>query len=123
VLAKLLKNGHSIRRISVSKNPFDEVGSSALLDAVQSNHLLFHIDVSNGGTLHDQIRFNAALNRGGRALLFQHAPLALWPSVLHRINSFDSSNEYRSIQDDENGSFRIDVLQYMLRVILTHRST
>ena len=125
VLAKLLKNGHSIRRISLSKNPFDEVGSLALLDAVQSNHLLFHIEVSNGCTLHNQIRFNAALNRGGRGLLFQHPPLALWPSVLHRINSFDSSNGYCSIQDDENGSFRIDVLQYMLRgpalFILTDR--
>ena len=114
-LATLLKKGSSIRRINVLNNPFDEVGSLALLDAVQSNHHLFKIDVSTGVFLHHQIRFNAALNRGGRGLLIQHPPLALWPLVLHRINSFDSANGGGSIHDDENGSFRIDVLQHMLR--------
>jgi hypothetical protein len=42
-------------------------------------------------------------------------PLALWPLVLQRINNLDFENGESSIKDVDIGSFKLDVLQHMLR--------
>lgn len=114
-LAAVLMNGASIRRINVSKNPFDEVGSLALLNAARNNHALIQVEVGRGCPQSHEIRFETALNHGGRGLLVMNTPLALWPWVLQRINNLDFQNEESFVDEDDGRSLKFDVLHHMLR--------
>lgn len=112
-LALVLKKGSNLRELNVMMNPFGNVGSTAMLDAVQSNHGLLCVHISNDSKLNKKIRFAADLNKGGKRLLFQSPSLSIWPLVLARINKIQFSQS-SSTTIDESFS-KLDVMHYMLR--------
>ena len=130
-LAETTRESRALKELNLKGNPFGSRASLALLDAATKNHNLFFLgdddeDESDNdndttdeqGAIHSQIRYQTALNRGGRKLFSQghnensrskFVPLGLWPLVLERQTS---ENKWEgSIYD----SMRLDVLYYSLR--------
>lgn len=112
-----------LRRIYTSNNPFGVIGSHALLEAAMINFNLLHIDNCKDDKINQQIRYQIALNRGGRKLLFEDPPLALWPLVMERsqlVSKEYDTNDNNSISMEFDTSscdfdMRSDVLFYLLK--------
>lgn len=119
ILANTLKNSTSIRRVSLVKNPFRKEGAIELLNAVQTNYNLFQVDVNDNMYECHKIRFETALNKGGRRALHEHLPLSLWPLVLERVNRLDFDDSEVTMVgfsfDLEVTSYQLDVLHFLLR--------
>lgn len=92
-LAKSLEKTNSIREVCLLKNPIGNEGYKAILRAVQKNFNLFKIELNDDGAMTQQIQHETALNTGGRKLLYLDPPLALWSTVLARVNKIESLNE------------------------------
>lgn len=120
-LAEIIETGTGIRRISVVKNPFQNTGALALLKAVMKNHNVFQVDISDDTFKCREIRYECALNKGGRRLLFEENPISIWPLVLERINRVDFADTGGvctvgfSFDDMEVTSHQLDVLHFMVR--------
>ena len=119
-----------LRKISVAKNPFGRAGTLALLQAVETNWNLFHVDITKyphpESTIVGKIRYYTALNRGGRRLLVANLPSSIWPFILKRIWSLDwcdDDDNDRDVDDFNQDSSKesaidsraFDVTFYMLR--------
>ncbi|KAL3924745.1 MAG: hypothetical protein SGILL_000855 [Bacillariaceae sp.] len=114
-IARLVKESKSLRKLLVVKNPFGSEGSLALLEATRTNHRIIHMDVCC-----KNIRYNTALNRGGRCLLMEtpKPPLALWPLAMERANNIDWGEEGSTHFAQPSGTLvdpRIDVLYHFLQ--------
>jgi Ran GTPase-activating protein (RanGAP) involved in mRNA processing and transport len=117
-LAKIAKSSKALRKLFVVKNLFGTDASLALLDAARSNHNIIHIDVCCKDSINQRIRYNAALNRGGRRLLLEKPPLALWPLAMERANNIDWTEDNTMQMGQQTGALvdpRIDVLYYFLQ--------
>jgi hypothetical protein len=120
VLAGTIESGTGIRRLSVLKNLFGCAGALALLNAVRTNHNVFQVDIGHDTDMCHEIRYECALNKGGRRLLSETVPLSLWPLVLERINKRDFGNVEVcvagfSFDDLEVTSHQLDVFHFMVR--------
>jgi Ran GTPase-activating protein (RanGAP) involved in mRNA processing and transport len=117
-LAMVAKKSKALRKLFVVKNPFCTNASLALLDAARSNHNIIHVDVCCKDSINQKIRYNAVLNRGGRRLLLERPPLALWPLAMERANNIDWTEDNTTQLGQQNGALadpRIDVLYYFLQ--------
>jgi Ran GTPase-activating protein (RanGAP) involved in mRNA processing and transport len=117
-LAMVAKKSKALRKLFVVKNPFCTNASLALLDAARSNHNIIHVDVCCKDSINQKIRYNAVLNRGGRRLLLERPPLALWPLAMERANNIDWAEDNTMQSGQQNGALndpRIDVLYYFLQ--------
>ncbi|MGK3757796.1 MAG: Ran GTPase-activating protein (RanGAP) involved in mRNA processing and transport [Bacillariaceae sp.] len=133
-LAKTARdNSKGLRKIYTSNNPFGKSGSLALLEAAATNFDLIHIDTNckDDDRINKQIRYHIALNRGGRKLLLENPPLAIWPLAMERSQIHleeyyaNNSNNNNIIDDDDDDmdletsscdiNMRSDVLYYLLK--------
>jgi hypothetical protein len=120
ILANTIQHGTGIRIINLAQNPFQETGASSLLKAVETNHKLVDVHVNETTYKCSEIRYQTALNKAGRQLLFQSPPLGLWPLVLERINRLEFSDKQTFIASngstlEGNATFtRVDVLHFMV---------
>jgi Ran GTPase-activating protein (RanGAP) involved in mRNA processing and transport len=121
-LAEAAKFSKGLRKLLVVKNLFGTDGSMALLEAVRENHRLIYLDVCCNDTIHQQIRYNMTLNRGGRRLLLERPkpPLALWPLAMERANNIDWDEERNMDMEQQHTAAmimdpRIDVLYHFLQ--------
>lgn len=133
-LAETALSSRGLRRMNLSGNPFGTRASLALLEAASKNFCLLFLgdngDENDDGGINRKIRYETALNRGGRQLLRLDdthlspsspscPPPALWPLVLEK----QASRRDRERIDDNHPmvhsvvgeSMRTDVLYYLLR--------
>jgi Ran GTPase-activating protein (RanGAP) involved in mRNA processing and transport len=110
------ESGTGLRRLSVIKNPFRMKGALALLNAVRNNLNLAHLEIAQNESLSKEIRYFAALNKGGRKLLREAPTLSLWPLALDRVNKMDWDGESSDAFDlSDDTSYQADVLFYLLK--------
>jgi len=117
-LAKVARESKALRKLFVVKNPFGTDGSMALLETARENHNIIHVDVCCKDSINQKIRYNTALNRGGRQLLFEKPPLALWPLAFERCNNIDWEEDSSMNLGQQGGNIsdpRVDVLYYFLQ--------
>ncbi|KAG7374135.1 leucine-rich repeat, ribonuclease inhibitor subtype [Nitzschia inconspicua] len=120
-LAEAAKVSRGLKKLLVVKNPFGSEGSLALLEAVQENLGIIYLDVCCSDSIHQQIHYNTALNRGGRRLLLERPkpPLALWPLAMERANNIDWGENFTQNWGQQESSMlsdpRIDVLYHFLQ--------
>lgn len=128
-LAEAARESRALKELNLKGNPFGISALYALLDVATKNHNIFFLggndenDSENSTTdkkefILSQIRYQTALNRGGRKL-FSHgynenkrsgvAPLGLWPRVLERQTCADK------LEGGVHESMRFDALYYLLR--------
>jgi Ran GTPase-activating protein (RanGAP) involved in mRNA processing and transport len=110
------ESGTGLRRLSVIKNPFRMKGALALLSAVRENLNLVHLEIAENESLSEEIRYFAALNKGGRKLLREAPTLSLWPLAFERVNNMDWDGESSDAFDlSHDNSYQADVLFYLLK--------
>lgn len=112
-LARSLEKANSIRQVSFLKNPIGNEGYDAILRAARKNHNLFEIELNDDGVITQQIQHEAALNTGGRKLLYLDPPLAIWSTVLARVNKIESLNEQHPTSSGK--CCAVDVIFQMLK--------
>ena len=83
--ANSLSDMASLRKVSLNRNPWNGGEcEEALLNGMQLNYSIEYMDSLLGVTQAPFLRYYAILNRGGRRLLGQDVPLALWPYIMAR---------------------------------------
>ena len=112
------EQGSKLKNLNLMKNPFGKTGMNALLSAVRGNMQLMKLELGNNNDwkLSQEIRYFTALNRGGRKLLYENPPLALWPLVLARVNNMDWDKESQCVASlQRNRSYQQDVLCFLMK--------
>lgn len=119
MLATTIQHGTGIRMINLAQNPFHETGALALLQAVETNHNLVQLHINETTYKCNEIRYETALNKAGRYLLFKSPPLGLWPIVLERINRLEFAEKQTCIVTGgpvkaAKVSRQVDILHFMV---------
>jgi hypothetical protein len=113
-LAMGIGKNTGLQKLYVAKNPFSEEGTESLLVCVKEKMDLIHVELSQSHPVADLVRHYAILNRGGRRLMYQSPPLAIWPLVLERINKIDWVDENSTFSSDVNNR-KLDMLHFLLQ--------
>jgi Ran GTPase-activating protein (RanGAP) involved in mRNA processing and transport len=113
-LAMGIRKNTGLQKLYLAKNPFSEKGTESLLVCVKEKMDLIHVELSQNHPVADLVRYYAILNMGGRRLVFQSPPLAIWPLVIERINKIDLVDENSSFSSDVN-NHKLDVLHFLLQ--------
>jgi hypothetical protein len=108
--------GTGLKILDLVKNPLSELGVSAFLAAVLKNMNLIQIQLPGMDCqLTKQVQFSAALNKGGRKLLYEHPVLGLWPLILERVNALDWDDARNDFFEEDSSTYQIDVLYSLLK--------
>ena len=116
----------SLKKLYLTKNPFHDDGTNALLELVKHKADMIHVELSQVSHAATMVRYYSSLNYGGRRCLVenynsnydevQQVPPAtalldvgVWPLVIERVNNIDWFEEHLD-------SHRQDVIiLYLLR--------